>query len=295
LTNPAHIHQPILRHLKTGEYWTLHHGAIIGRRSDCDIKLTNEAGISRHHARCHINQWSVMLEDLGSLNGTLINDALIPGLTELQIGDIVVFDEQRYEFQWHPPLDTAAADRPTELVRPPANLQAHAVAATQNTATYPDGASLNQPPTPEIRVVANGPAHQRPSMLYDEVDAELDQTGVNNTGLDRLGLDQNNLPQGLRPVADIPAPVASPAVDAEPPADEPHTADDPMASYADARRQVVRTAKERRHEIPRYARGKPIGSQADDEEGGQIFRKYGFVFAVIVFLAALLYLITTAL
>lgn len=55
---------------------------VLGREEDCDIVLPDQC-ISRHHARIvHAeDQW--MLEDLGSRNGTHINDTAIDKPTAL--------------------------------------------------------------------------------------------------------------------------------------------------------------------------------------------------------------------
>lgn len=45
----------------------------IGRQSDCGIPIQAEE-ISRHHARLQVTAEGVMVEDLGSANGTWIND-----------------------------------------------------------------------------------------------------------------------------------------------------------------------------------------------------------------------------
>ncbi|MBX3696457.1 MAG: FHA domain-containing protein [Dokdonella sp.] len=56
----------------------------IGRQSDCGIPIQAEE-ISRHHARLQVTAEGVMVEDLGSANGTWINDKrvhtgmLVPG------------------------------------------------------------------------------------------------------------------------------------------------------------------------------------------------------------------------
>lgn len=45
----------------------------IGRQQDCDISLPGDE-ISRHHARVQVLPDGVMVEDMGSANGTFIND-----------------------------------------------------------------------------------------------------------------------------------------------------------------------------------------------------------------------------
>lgn len=48
----------------------------IGRGTDCDIQVVAE-GVSRKHLRIFLDETSIMIEDLGSSNGTFINDQKI--------------------------------------------------------------------------------------------------------------------------------------------------------------------------------------------------------------------------
>lgn len=62
---------------------------IIGRFPDCDLQLSN-SGISRHHTRLlktDDNEW--MVEDMGSKNGTKLNNNLLKTREKLKDGDIV--------------------------------------------------------------------------------------------------------------------------------------------------------------------------------------------------------------
>ncbi len=56
-----------------GRNFALTGSMTIGRQSDCDIPIQAEE-ISRHHVRLQVTADGVMVEDLGSANGTWIND-----------------------------------------------------------------------------------------------------------------------------------------------------------------------------------------------------------------------------
>jgi len=71
---------------------------IIGRHEDCNLVLTSERGASRKHARITIENDEVVLMDLGSLNGTMVNGREISRPVQLVDGDIVIFDQQKYQF-----------------------------------------------------------------------------------------------------------------------------------------------------------------------------------------------------
>ncbi len=64
----------------------------IGRARDCDFVL-DYTGISRLHAQCTSDHLNILLEDMGSTNGTFVNGRrLEPGETyRLRAGDVVSF------------------------------------------------------------------------------------------------------------------------------------------------------------------------------------------------------------
>jgi pSer/pThr/pTyr-binding forkhead associated (FHA) protein len=45
---------------------------LLGRGTDCDLRLV-DPGVSRHHAELRVEDDQVVLVDLGSTNGTLVN------------------------------------------------------------------------------------------------------------------------------------------------------------------------------------------------------------------------------
>ncbi len=81
-----------LRRRDTGEEWTLGEGQLIGRLSECDLRL-EDPSVSRRHARVErdpagVSEWRLV--DLGSSNGCFHNGrrgASFP----LRPGDLVTF------------------------------------------------------------------------------------------------------------------------------------------------------------------------------------------------------------
>lgn len=56
-----------------GKTYAVTDNAIIGRQPDCDLPIPAEE-VSRHHARLKITPEGILVEDMGSANGTYIND-----------------------------------------------------------------------------------------------------------------------------------------------------------------------------------------------------------------------------
>lgn len=93
----ANSQQPYLRRLFDGQTHELREGnTIIGRSEDCNLVL-DEPGLSRKHVRITVDAELIILFDLGSLNGTLVNGSEALGKLPLHHGDIIIFDEFEYE------------------------------------------------------------------------------------------------------------------------------------------------------------------------------------------------------
>lgn len=71
-----------------GQRWTLDHTLVVGREATCDVVVADRQ-ISRFHARLTPTPEGVMLEDLGSKNGTHHNGTELAGPVMLQDGDSV--------------------------------------------------------------------------------------------------------------------------------------------------------------------------------------------------------------
>jgi len=59
---------------------------LVGREEDCHLRPNSDL-VSRHHCVFTIDDYSVRLRDLGSTNGTLVNNARLNGQVELKDGD----------------------------------------------------------------------------------------------------------------------------------------------------------------------------------------------------------------
>lgn len=61
---------------------------LIGRLPDNDVAL-NHTSVSRRHARISVTPQGVMVEDMGSQNGTTLNGVVLRQATPIRPGDII--------------------------------------------------------------------------------------------------------------------------------------------------------------------------------------------------------------
>ena len=79
----------------------------IGRNLDCWLTLDDEL-TSRYHARLHVETGRCFVEDLGSRNGTYLNDLRLSGKRPLRVGDRVRIGREVITFLG----DDSGQDRP---------------------------------------------------------------------------------------------------------------------------------------------------------------------------------------
>ncbi len=77
-----------------GKTYAVTDNAIIGRQPDCDLPIPAEE-VSRHHARLKLTPEGVLVEDMGSANGTWINDKRIQSAL-LKPGEELRLDTVRF-------------------------------------------------------------------------------------------------------------------------------------------------------------------------------------------------------
>lgn len=84
----------------------------IGRSGDCDIRLGLDR-ISRRHLRLSVDGDGYVIEDLGSTNGTFVNEARIHAPTRLVPGDVVHIADYAFRFADAGAGASEAARQPT--------------------------------------------------------------------------------------------------------------------------------------------------------------------------------------
>lgn len=119
-----------------GERWAVDRPLMIGRDSGCDITIPDRQ-VSRYHARLTPRPSGIVLEDLGSKNGTHYNGQLLSAPVVLQDGDLLhVAASQEFQFlnsDATMPLDTL----PTRSGRLLLDIRARQVWLNQTQVTPP--------------------------------------------------------------------------------------------------------------------------------------------------------------
>jgi len=69
-----------------GQQWLIDHSLVIGRDAACDIVIPDRQ-VSRRHAQISPTENGVILEDLGSKNGTYLNNQLLSEAVKLKEAD----------------------------------------------------------------------------------------------------------------------------------------------------------------------------------------------------------------
>jgi len=70
---------------------------VIGRSSKCDVEVDQDS-VSRNHARVKHDGSRVLVKDLGSTNGTFVNDEQIDGDHRLRNGDLIKIGRTIFKF-----------------------------------------------------------------------------------------------------------------------------------------------------------------------------------------------------
>lgn len=88
---------------------------LVGRETDCQLRPNSDL-VSRHHCVFTVDDYSVRLRDLGSTNGTYVNNERISGQVVLQPGDVVSIGKLTFEFVVRAPDAVEEEELPTGIV-----------------------------------------------------------------------------------------------------------------------------------------------------------------------------------
>ncbi|MDP2004513.1 MAG: GGDEF domain-containing protein [Rubrivivax sp.] len=94
-----------------GQRYPLHEGTLrLGRAPDCELPL-DSPGISRRHAELQVGRDGVRLRDLGSVNGTHVNEHRVDEAVVLQDGDLLRLGDVLLKFFPRHSMDALLHDR----------------------------------------------------------------------------------------------------------------------------------------------------------------------------------------
>jgi pSer/pThr/pTyr-binding forkhead associated (FHA) protein len=95
---PAHLRVQTAPGFADGAVYDVTRGAMMGRGDQCEIKLEDNFA-STQHARLVAQGDSVVLEDLGSTNGTYLNGQALTGPQPLHDGDRIRIGDSEFSFE----------------------------------------------------------------------------------------------------------------------------------------------------------------------------------------------------
>lgn len=145
---------------------------IVGRSKESNLRIS-EGFVSRRHARLWLDGSRLMVEDLGSANGTFVNGDRITVRACLEPGDRVCFDETEFHVEFHG--DRAAIDPNATVNRPnddedPEFRKPERPAQWVSARTQIMDSGREAPPSS-----ASGPTRKRPlETASPEIDFDLD-------------------------------------------------------------------------------------------------------------------------
>lgn len=92
------------------------HELIIGRGEQADL-LLNDITVSRRHAAVRQDGYTVVVTDLGSANGTYVNDEPVMDGTRVEDGDVIRLGGAEFRVK----VETREPDEPTptQVLEPP--------------------------------------------------------------------------------------------------------------------------------------------------------------------------------
>ena len=133
----------------------------VGRSPDCDMVI-DDGRVSREHARLRVQNSRLTVEDLGSANGTRVNETPAVGEVELADGDILCFEKHCYVVAISggaAAMDATVVDMGATVVDAGATVVSAAPPADEAVNKEPPAAAVkaDPPPAPQPAPSADAP------------------------------------------------------------------------------------------------------------------------------------------
>ena len=122
-------------------------GLTIGRETDNHLQLP-VGGVSRYHARIEFVEGAYMLRDLGSTNGTKLNNMLLQKIEPLKANDIITIGEQQLRVVDTEPAGKTDSKIGTSTVKIPAGVPVPEPAVPQF--VFRPDSEIQPPPPPPV-------------------------------------------------------------------------------------------------------------------------------------------------
>ena len=84
----------------------------IGRSATNGVHLSEDRGVSKCHARIFLDRGALAVEDMGSRNGTFVNEVQVPAAQPLRPGDVIRIGNTNIVFRAAPAPARAGAGEP---------------------------------------------------------------------------------------------------------------------------------------------------------------------------------------
>lgn len=126
--------------------------ATIGREANNEVVI-NDPEVSRKHARLTFQGGTWVIEDLGSTNGTFVNESRLSGPYSLRLGDVVGLGEKIKLV-----YETSTADMNATMVAPPPT----AAVPLPSQPVYQQAPVAPPPPVPQPVYAGQVPANPPP-------------------------------------------------------------------------------------------------------------------------------------
>ncbi len=158
-----------------GEAFSFTEEARLGRTADNDMVVKDQAA-SRSHARVYLEAGKYFLEDLGSANGTRLNNAAVKQAKELKSGDAITIGDTVIRFEVAPADETLAPSSTMDESGEEDPNATQLPSRARPAAARPDSTNADEEPP------AEAPADEAPADVTGEEEAaSTGEEDVNST------------------------------------------------------------------------------------------------------------------
>ncbi len=173
------FHLKVSKGAASGEEYSFADEARLGRTADNDVVVRDQAA-SRSHARVFEQDGRYFVEDLGSANGTRLNNAAVKQAKELKDGDSIIIGDTVFRFELN--LDQTMAPAPSSTMDEDAERE-----DPDDAARLPQHAAPTPPPRKAARPVSTNAdedepvADDEPESTGDDAEEGAQGEPVNST------------------------------------------------------------------------------------------------------------------